>query len=197
MKPRSKRVARPQPPPFHQLRTHFPSPFSQPRFRGPTELPEASLSPRAYSKGQTPRLCSRSTGVASSRLKLEYSPGRSCCPHWSDAGSGRSLLSLSLSEGKPAREGPALPGAVQGWALTTPWRLDMDFSSATMVLSRHERKKQAKTLCKVLTKHKVGMVSRPHHSPKPAVLAGCKSPAEQEKPIGNFNFSCSVPDRQD
>lgn len=45
----------------------------------------------------------------------------------------------------------------------------MDFSSATMGLSRHEKKKQAKTLCKeVLTKHKVGTFSRPHHSPKPA-----------------------------
>lgn len=60
-----------------------------------------------------------------------------------------------------------------------------------------KRQKQAKTLCKeVLTKHKVGTFSCPHHSPKPAVLAGCKSPAEQEKPLGNFNFSCSVPDRQ-
>lgn len=115
MRPRSKRIARPGPPPFPQLRTDFPpSPFSQPRFRGPPELSEASLSPGAYRKRTDTQALLQIN--SSGRLPVEagIQPRRSCCPHWSDAGSGRSLLSPSLSEGKPAQEGPALTQLSQG-----------------------------------------------------------------------------------
>ena len=102
VKPRSKKVARPEPR-LHSIsegQRLSPPPSSQLRFRAGLgnllnflRLPQCcrpTAKTGTLEEVQTPWLCSRSTVMAHSGLKLESSPDQSC-PHWSAAESSRSL----------------------------------------------------------------------------------------------------------